>query len=109
MVALAVFSLAALALIRLEGATIRGAAIVDGTLVARMVANNVAVEALTDAQAPAIGRAGGVEVNGGRRWRWQRDVSATGIGGIVRIDVAVADDRGSILGRTTAIRRGAGG
>ena len=35
MVALAVFSLAALALVRLESATIRGAAILDETLVAR--------------------------------------------------------------------------
>ena len=38
MVALAVFSLAAMALVRLESATIRGASILDDTLVAQMVA-----------------------------------------------------------------------
>jgi len=109
MVALAVFSLAAMALIRLEGATIRGAATVDATLTARMVASNVAVEALTDVRAPVVGRASGSEVNGGRRWRWQRDVTPTGAAGIVRIDVAVADDRGTVLGRTVAVRRGGAG
>jgi len=106
MVALAVFSLAAMALIRLEGATIRAAATVDATLTARMVANNVAVEALTDARAPVVGRVAGSEINGGRRWRWQREVTPTGAAGIVRIDVAVADDRGTVLGRTVAVRRG---
>lgn len=108
MVALAVFSLAALALIRLQGVTIRGVSIIDETLVARMVATNVAVTAVTDARAPAIGRASGVEQNGGRRWRWQRDVAATGAAGIVRIDVAVADDRGTVQARTVAVRRARG-
>jgi general secretion pathway protein I len=55
MVALAVFSLAALALIRLEGAIIRSAGTLDRTMIAQIVARNVAVETLTDPQPPVRG------------------------------------------------------
>ncbi len=104
MVALAVFSLAAMALIRLESATVRGATILDDTLIARMVASNVAIEAVTDAVAPAPGRTGGSEVNGGRPWIWTRQVQPLGNAGVVRIDVAVASPAGAVLGRITMIR-----
>lgn len=104
MVALAVFSLAALALVRLEGATIRGAALVDSATMAQIVARNVAIEAMTDPRAPALGRASGVEVNGGRPWRWTRAVRPTGDASILRIDVTVADQAGSVLGRLTMVR-----
>lgn len=104
MVALAVFSLAALALIRLEGATIRSTALLGDTVVAQMVARNVAIDAVTSARAPALGRAAGVEQNGGRAWRWVRDVRPTGDARILRIDVAVADAQGRPLGRLTMIR-----
>ncbi len=104
MVALAVFSLAALALIRLEGATIRSTALLGDTIVAQMVARNVAVDAVTAPRAPTVGRAGGVEQNGGRAWRWVREVRPTGDPRILRIDVAVVDATGRPLGRLTMIR-----
>lgn len=104
LVALAVFSLAALALIRLESAGVRGAAVLDRTLVAYMVARNVALEAVTDTRAPTVGPSGGTEVNGGRTWRWTRTVTPTGDPRIVRIDVAVAGPGGQLLGRATAVR-----
>ena len=106
MVALAVFSLAALALIRLEGATIRGASILDSTLTAQMVARNVAIEAMTDARAPTIGIAKGVEQNGGRTWNWTRETRPTADSRIVRIDVEVMDAAGSRQGRLTVVRAG---
>lgn len=105
MVALAVFSLAALALIRLQGATVRSTAILGDTVMAQMVARNVAIEAVTAARAPALGRAAGVEQNGGRAWRWTRDVRPTGDSRVLRIDVAVSDATGRALGRLTMIRQ----
>ena len=72
MVALAVFGLAALALIRLESATIRGAAALDGTILAQMVAQSVAVDAVTSAQPPVLGPTQGAMVEGGRNWTWTR-------------------------------------
>ena len=104
MVALAVFSLAALALIRLEGATIRSTALLQSTLLAQIVARNVAVEAVSDVQPPTRGRVSGAAQNGGRAWRWVRDVRAIGDGDVMRVDVAVADQEGAVLGRATMIR-----
>ena len=104
MVALAVFSLAAMALVRLESATIRGASILDETLVAQMVARNVAIDAVTRAQPPTAGRVIGVETNGGQAWTWTRQVSALGGSSVLRIDVAVADRTGTQLGRLTMVR-----
>ena len=94
MVALAVFSLAALALIRLESATLRSTGMLDETLGAQIVARNIAIEAVTDARPPAAGRTNGVERNDGRLWRWTRDVRPTGDARILRVDVAVAGPAG---------------
>ena len=104
MVALVVFSLAAMALIRLEGATIRSAGVLDRTMLAQTVARNVAIEAVTDPTPPARGVSNGVEENGGRSWAWSRSVQATGNAAIVRIDVAVADRTGAVIGRASMVR-----
>lgn len=104
MVALAVFGLAALALIRLEGATLRSTGILRDTLLAQIVARNVAVEAVTDPQPPTRGAASGVEQNGGLDWRWTRNVQPVGDGDVMRVDVAVADARGAVIGRATMVR-----
>lgn len=103
-VALAVFSLAALALLRLEGQTVLSARILDDTMVAQMVARNLVVEAITDARVPARGTAQGVEQNGGRAWRWRREVQPLGDQGAFRVDVTVAGPEGGVLGRLSAVR-----
>jgi general secretion pathway protein I len=104
MVALTVFALAAMALLRLESATIRGASILDQTLLAQMVARSVAIEAVTEAQAPAPGVTTGAEENGGVLWSWTRAVAATGNREVVRIGVAVADPSGRVLSRLEMVR-----
>ena len=104
MVALAVFGLAVLALVRLEGAAIRGATSVEEATVAQMVARNVALDAVTAAQPPAPGRSEGSEANGGRAWRWTRQISPTGDPRVIRIDVAVADRAGQVVARLSTVR-----
>lgn len=104
LVALAVFSLAALALIRLESASVRGVTVIDRTTVARMVARNVALDAVTGAQVPPRGQSAGVEANGGRAWPWVRQVVPTGDARIVRIEVAVSAPNGQVVGRATMVR-----
>lgn len=104
MVALAVFSLAALALIRLEGAVMRGTATLDETILAQVVARNVAIDALSDARPPAFGKAEGTEENGGRAWHWTRQAAALGDQGAVRIDIVVTDRAGVSRGRLTVVR-----
>lgn len=89
LVALAVFSLAALALLRLEGATLRQTADLGDKALAQLVARNMGVELLTDPAPPPLGQASGAVVNGGRRWRWTRSVSRTPDARLVRVDIAV--------------------
>ncbi len=104
MVALAVLSLAALALIRLEGATIRSTQTLEANFLARLVARNIAVETMTDARAPVNGITRGVEQNGGRPWTWTRSASPIGDGGAMLIEVSVADLVGNSIGRLVVVR-----
>ncbi len=104
MVALAVFSLAALALLRLEGATLSSTARLQDRLIGQIVARNVAVEALTDPDPPAMGTATGAESNGGRTWAWTRRASTAPGPRLQRIDIAVADDKGVSAGTLTVFR-----
>jgi general secretion pathway protein I len=93
LVALAVFSLAALALLRLEGATVRQTGQLDERMLAQLVARNIAVETMTDPAPPAIGTSSGEVVNGGRTWRWSRVTTRTPDQGLVRVDISVATSR----------------
>lgn len=107
LVALAIFSLAALALLRLGGATATNSASLSDQAVAQMVARNVAVESLTDPLPPAFGASEGEVVNAGRRWRWTRTVSRSPEARIQLIEIAVQPEAGG-PGRAslTVFRRG---
>lgn len=89
LVALAIFSLAALALLRLGGATAANSARLESQAMALVVARNLAVEVLTDPEPPAFGRSGGEVVNGGRRWRWLRNVARSPEARIQQIEILV--------------------
>lgn len=104
LVALAVFSLAALALLRLEGATLANTHELDRRSIAQLVARNVAAETLTDPAAPALGESNGSEVNAGRNWRWARQTTRTGDERVVRVDISVTDEAGDMLARLTIVR-----
>lgn len=95
LVALAVFSLAALALIRLQGITIRTAADLDGKVMAQIVARNLMTEWQTDPAPLSLGQEQGAVQNGGRAWRWTRRVIRTGDVRILRVDVGVSAPDGS--------------
>lgn len=95
LVALAVFSLAALALVRLQGVTLRTAADLDSKALGQIVARNLMVETQTDPNPPAIGEADGEVENGGRRWRWRRVVKATDDKRLLQVDVTVDGQPGA--------------
>lgn len=105
MVALAVFSLAALSLLKLEGATLSSTHELDRRTMAQIVARNLAAETLTDPTPPSLGKADGAEINGGSRWNWTRAARRIGDGGATRIDIAVADEAGQTLASLTLVRR----
>ena len=107
LVALAIFSLAALALLRLGGATAANSARLNDQALAQMVARNIAVETLSDPAPPAFGATGGEAVNAGRRWRWTREAKRSPEARIQQIEIRVAPDAGG-PGRASLIvfRRG---
>jgi general secretion pathway protein I len=104
LVALAIFSLAALALLRLESVTLTGTQRLADTAVTQIVARNLAVTILTDPRAPSLGTANGEVVNAGRTWRWTRDAKRTDDVRIVRVDLAVTDEAGRPMTRLSLAR-----
>ena len=106
LVALAIFSLAALALLRLGGATASNSAIIQEQAIAQTVARNIAVETLTDPQPPAFGTETGEVVNANRRWRWTRETARSPESRIQQIEIRVARADGSPgAARLTVFRR----
>ncbi|MEN5177972.1 Bacterial type II secretion system protein I/J [compost metagenome] len=91
LVALAVFGLAAMALLNLSGESTRSAARVETRTLGGVVADNVAAEAMIARDLPS-GSTQGQAALGGREWRWVRVVSATDMPGVGRIDVRVFAD-----------------
>lgn len=89
LVALMVFSLAALSLIRLQGVTIRTASDLDTKVIGQIVARNLMTEWVTDPVLPGLGKAQGEADNGGRRWRWVREAKMLDDRRMMRIDVTV--------------------
>lgn len=90
MVALAIFSLAALAMVRLQGYSVRSAAVLGDSSTAWQVARNIAVEQLSDPAPPVIGEERGEEVNGGQTWTWAVDTQQTDDARLLRMDIVVA-------------------
>lgn len=104
LVAMAIFSLAALALLRLEGATLSSTAMLSDRALGQVIARNLSVELMTDLRAPAFGEANGSVVNAGRTWLWARKVTRTDDVRIVRIDIAITDDAGRPSGALSMAR-----
>src|SRR3546814_3247310 len=74
LVALAVFSLAALALIRLQSVTLHTAADLDGKTLGQIGGHNLMMEIQTDPARPSIGKDVGEIENGRRKWGWGGEV-----------------------------------
>jgi general secretion pathway protein I len=104
LVALSVFSLAALALIRLQAFSTRNAAEIELRVIAQSVVRNRAVEILTDPRPPALGSSSGTEENGGIRWRWTQQTKPAPEGGLLQIDIAARDTQGRTSAGLTVLR-----
>lgn len=104
LVALAVFSIAALALFNLETVTVTNTNRIADRTFGQIVAHNVAVETLTDPAPPSIGTASGEEANGGRSWHWTRVTEASPEERILQIEIAVTDEAGAHAASLTIFR-----
>ena len=103
LVALAVFSLGALALLHLTGEATRSAVRVEERTLAGVVADNRAIEAVI-APTPPVGLSDGVDQLAGRDWAWRREVAATEDPAILRISVQARID-GRLAGERVMFRR----
>ncbi|MCW2364435.1 MULTISPECIES: type II secretion system minor pseudopilin GspI [Sphingobium] len=89
LVALAIFSLAALALVRLQGVSARTSVDLNSRTMAQIVARNLMIERMTDPQPPALGASNGVAENGGRKWPWIQRVDKGEDGRLLIVTVRV--------------------
>jgi general secretion pathway protein I len=107
LVALAVLSLGAVALLNLAGENTRQAGAVESRFFAAVVAENQAIAAMTSGGAPAIGVQTGEEAVGRQAWRWTRTVAPLSAG-VLRIEVRVTPAAGGpTVGEVTVFRGGA--
>lgn len=89
LVALAVFSLVVLSLLNLAGENTRTAVVIHERVMAGVIADNRAVDAMLGDPSTLSGNAQGDETAGDLRWRWTRSLQATDNPAIVRIDITV--------------------
>lgn len=104
LVALAVFSLAAMALLNLSGENTRSAARVEDRTLGGVVAENLAVEAAIASRLEA-GESSGEATLAGRPWRWTRTVAPTEHPGLLRVDIRVSTAEGLAADRTLFVER----
>ena len=97
MVALAIFSLAALAMVRLQGYSVRSTANLGDSSMAWQVARNVAVEILSNPAPPTLGETRGEEINGGQNWIWTAKTRSTDDRRLVTVDIAVVGSGNAAL------------
>ncbi len=92
MVALAVFSLGALALLNVLGEGTRTQVITENRAIARIIAENQLVSAMALSQPPETGTQKGTEEALLRNWEWEMTVAPTDDTRILRIDVRVREE-----------------
>lgn len=105
LVALAVFSIAALALLRLDGFAVATTADLGGRTMAGIVARNEAALAATDPGPLVRGATSSVVVNGGRQFNVQRIVTPTPDERLVRIDIVAIEQGTAARSRLTLVKR----
>lgn len=106
MVALAIFSLAALAMVRLQGYSVRSTSDLRDSVMAWQVARNVAVEILSNPAPPNLGETRGQEINGGQNWTWATSAELTDDRRLLKVDIDVrgTGDAASRRARLTIAR-----
>jgi general secretion pathway protein I len=101
MVALAIFGMAAVALLRLTGVSLASANTLSDRQYAAIVARNQALDARFAAQPPTAGT--GRERAGHRNWEWQRRIAAGPAPGTALIRVDVMGDGGQVIAQDATL------
>ena len=108
LVALAVFSIAGLALLSATHGTVASAARLDARLGANIVADNGLIEALTATDPLEAGIAMGTVDLGGRRYDWVRTTRLLDGYGVLAIDISVSEAGGEqVIASASGLREAA--
>jgi general secretion pathway protein I len=105
LVALSVFSIAALALLRLDAVSVATASDLKAREGAMLIAENEAARIATDPVPPPLGSASRRIVNGGRTFLVGQAVTPTPDQRLLRVDLAVRGENAPATVRLTFIRR----
>lgn len=89
LVAVAVFATAAMGLISLNTNSVRISSELETRTLARLVAENVAVETVTDPQTQIVGRTVGEENQRRRSFEWERTIAPSQRGGLIEVSIRV--------------------
>ena len=104
LVALAIVALIAAGLLNLAGESTRTAAHLETRVIAAIVADNLAADALL-ADAGTLARpSDGTTRVASRDWRWQRRATPAGEASMLRIDIEVTDQDGQLAGQAWVFR-----
>lgn len=105
LVALAVFSIAALALLRLDAVAVATTADLSARAGAMLVAENEAARIQTEPGPATLGSSDRTIANGGRQFLVRETVTPTPDRRLVRVDLVVRDAQGSGRAGLTLFRR----
>lgn len=106
LVAVAVFATAAMGLISLNTNSVRISAQMGDRALARQVAENVAVETVTNPQLQVIGRSIGEEIQRRRSFAWERDITPAPRDDLVEVTIRVrATGEEAVLSEVTLLHR----
>ena len=106
LVAIAVFATAATGLISLNTSSIRISGELSDRVLARQVAENIAVETITDPQLLIIGGATGEDVQLNRDFVWERNITPAPRPDLVEITIRVRrQDQETYLSEVTILKR----
>ncbi len=105
LVALSVFAIAALALLRLDGFAVATTADLDSRMVAQIVVQNEAALIGTDPGPIVRGTTSSAVTNAGRTFGVRRTVTPTADARLVRVDVLAVEQRGAARAALTFVKR----
>ena len=105
LVALAVFAIAALALLRLDGVAVATAGDLAARSGASLVVQNAAALIESDPSPPILGTTDTAVTNGGRNFNVRQIVTPTPDARLVRVDLLVINEGGLGRARLTMIKR----
>jgi general secretion pathway protein I len=89
LVALTIFSIAGLALVRLQAVSARTSVDLRARTITQIVARNLMIERLTDPAAPSLGVSQGSSENAGRQWNWAQQVEKADEGRMLLVTIRV--------------------